>query len=361
MAMGLGLLTKTAVIEASVQSLGLDSGSLDFDAPETLAAVIRRTASFRCPIGVRSLIDATIATVGDLTTRADLRPQLVGLLQAMIGCGDLIELMPPFDQSAGNRLIYLAPPTFVRTLNGTFVLLGVRPENAPLVDEGIRPFIQYERHTRIISGEAPASISAMLEASGLHEVEQSRWLRSPGEASAASIVAQMNQVLAATSQSGDVAGLQILDSSTPVDYYRGRWRNAAGGDTGRFVARREQAYGADLWCYVRVANGATQQLVDLPSSANFARGCDEAWRLQAAIDANEGHPERFRIARSGENHDVISMFAPPPSWLQRRWDGRGLPVAARGALVSYVFASTETPGEAEFLNRMLWLEEVRYG
>ena len=199
---------------------------------------------------------------------------------------------------------------------------------------------------------------AALKASGLQEINQARWLRAPAEASPESVVAEMNRLLLGSSPSGDATGLQLLDSSTPVGYYRGRWRPAKTSDSGTYVARREQAYGSDLWSYVQVAKGVTTRVVDLPTHPESTRGCDEAWRIQAAVDACAGHPERFRIEHNATGQNVLSLFSPPPSWLQRRWDGRGLPVSNRGALVSYVLIAAETPGEAEFLRRMLWLEET---
>jgi hypothetical protein len=276
----------------------------------------------------------------------------------MVGYGDLIELTPPSDQTGSTRLLYLAPPTFVQTVTGTFVLLGVRPEGTPLVDEALLPLIRYEGHTRTISGEDQQAIVAALKASGLQEIDQARWLRAPREISPDSLVAEMDRLLSASSPSGDAMGLQILDSSTPVGYYRGRWRTAKAGDSGTYVARREQAYGSDLWSYVEVAGGTTSRVIDLPTQPESTRGCDEAWRLQAAIDVCAGHPQLFRIEENSAGHDVLSLFSPPPSWLQRRWDGRGLPISNRGALVTYVFDTAETPGEAEFLRRMLWLKEI---
>jgi hypothetical protein len=358
MAVGVEQLSRDAVIQASVESLGFNAGTLDLDAPESLAAALRRTASLRCPIGTRALLDATVAVLDGLATRDDLRSELSELLRAMVAYGDLVELTTPADQTGSVRLLYLAPPTFVQTVAGTFVLLGIRPEGAPLVDDALLPSILYERHTRTISGEDPEAVVAALKASGLQEINPARWLRAPAETCPESVVAEMDRLLLASSPSGDATGLQLLDPSTPVGYYRGRWRPAKTSDSGTYVARREQAYGSDLWSYVQVAKGVTTRVVDLPTHPDMTRGCDEAWRIQAAIDACAGHPQRFRIEHNGAGQDVLSLFSPPPSWLQRRWDGRGLPISNRGALVSYVLTAAETPGEAEFLRRMLWLEET---
>ena len=65
--------------------------------------------------------------------------------------------------------------------------------------------------------------------------------------------------------SPEVPGLSLLDSVRPVKYYRGRWTGLK-GHSGRFVGRRSQKYGADLWCYVQINNGTPERLIDLPLS-----------------------------------------------------------------------------------------------
>ena len=178
MAVGIEQLSRDTVVQASVESLGLDADTLDLDTPESLAA-LRRTASLRCPIGTHALLDATVTVLDGLATHDDLRSELSELLRAMVAYGDLVELTPPADQTGSARLLYLAPPTFVQTVAGTFVLLGIGPEGAPLVNEALLPSIRYEHHTRTISGEDPEAVVASLKASGLQEINQARWLRAP--------------------------------------------------------------------------------------------------------------------------------------------------------------------------------------
>jgi len=343
------------VVRASIDSLGLDPDVVDLDAPESLAAALRQAASMRCPIGSRALLDATVYVLSGLTNSEDLRGQLSDLLRDLVAYGDLVEVSP---KNGGSRLIYLAPPAFVQTLRGTFVLLGIRPEGAALIDEPLLALIRYERHTRTIAAEGQTSMAASLRAMGLQEMNASRWLRAPSECAPGDLVAEIDNLLRSSGASGEALGLQLLDSATPVRYYRGRWRTPRSSDRGMFVARREQAYGSDLWSYVQLEGGSTTRVIDLPIQADSSRGCDEAWRLQAAIDARLGHQQIFRIERSHGDGDVLSLFAPPPSWLQRRWDGRGLPLNGRGALVSYLFEADQVEGEVDFVRRMLWLKEI---
>ena len=239
------------------------------------------------------------------------------------------------------------------------MLLGIRPEGAPLVDDALLPPIRYERHTRTISGEDPEAVVAALKASGLQEINPARWLRAPAETSPESVVAEMDRLLLASSPSGDADG-----APTPRLFHTGGllprpMATRETSDSGTYVARREQAYGSDLWSYVQVAKGVTTRVVDLPTHPESTRGCDEAWRISrlrsmlVPVIPNASESNIMPLARM-----FCPSSPPPPSWLQRRWDGRGLPVSNRGALVSYVLIAAETPGEAEFLRRMLWLEET---
>ena len=106
-------------------------------------------------------------------------------------------------------------------------------------------------------------------------------------------------------------------------YYRGRWTEAQAPRSGRFVARRSQAYGANLWCYIELRDGNPEKLIDLPLAGSRWRGSDEAWRLQMAIDAQRGEAQRFRVRPGPEGTQVIQFFSPVPMWataqVGRRW------------------------------------------
>ena len=51
-----------------------------------------------------------------------------------------------------------------------------------------------------------------------------------------------------------------------------------------------------------------QRLIDLPVGISAAPAADEAWRLQAALDAMAGRPQRFRISRwNAAGHDCSRL------------------------------------------------------
>src|SRR5262249_14403485 len=133
---------------------------------------------------------------------------------------------------------------------------------------------------------------------GLHRVNPERWAAQPSLATSAELASRVHTRLDGAGQAGQAAELTILDPAEPVTYYWGRWRSVRPNDSGDFVGRRPQEYGARLWCLVRIDGGTPIRLVDLPIDDATASGWDEAWRLQAAIDAERGTPQVYRATPS---------------------------------------------------------------
>ena len=98
-------------------------------------------------------------------------------------------------------------------------------------------------------------------------------------------------------------------------------------------------------------------MIDLPVAASRWRGCDEAWRLQMALDARRREPQRFRVRRQGLTA-VIEFFSPIPMGARRRWDALGEPVSSSGCLFAYRILDAELDEELQFIRNSLWLEEL---
>jgi len=348
---------------ACVEALGLDPRSMAINSTETLAAAVRRAASFLCPTSPTRLASAVAQSLNWLLDpNEQLIEELDEVIQELVGYGDLLELSTVGEAAGARTQLYLGLPAFVRRASGAYLLLGIRPEATPLVGEEILPLIEYRRHVRSVPAVRNTDIRDLLADYGLREIPQGQWLRCPRVASAVDLVRGFDQRLDGAADSGLIDGLKILDPDRPVTYYRGRWRQPTSRDSGRYVARRPQAFGSDLWCYAKLANGLTTRIVDLPVEAGLDRGCDQAWRLQAAIDTVEGHPQRVRVRPSPDSEESdVDMFSPPPAWLQRRWDTLGTPIPARGALVSYRINRQETSEEMRFAKEMLWLRVEEEG
>jgi len=346
----------------AVKTLGLDEQSVGLFSAEALCASLRRAASFLCPATPRQIVDAVLEASRPLGANdAPTRDEAMEDLDLLIASGDLLELRQETGQST--RLLFLGPPSYVEREPGKYLLLGIRPFGGSLVGSELAQQVQYEGHTRTI--EVAAQVARMrFAALGLHEISPDRWTAQPRRLAAAILVEQLRDRLAAARPSGEIEDLLVLDPSTSVRYYRGRWRAPTRTDSGDFVARRPQAYGADLWCFVRLSDGAPQRLVDFPLDNPAAPARDEAWRLQAAIDATRGHPQRYRAREVGgpDSDRIVDVFSPLPGWAERHLELAGLAIQrAAGSLFSYRVAVAALPGVVELLADMLWMQAAPEG
>ena len=353
-------LTAAEVHARKMVDLGLDPTALDLTSPEGVAGALRRSAGFLCPCSASSLVRSVIrplrGLVPDIEGAKDLVEQV---LEAIVAHGDIVEQHDLADeQSASSRLLlYSAPLSFVARQSGVVILLGVPADQlSPLPDE-LAARIEFAGHVRRIRPNANEDLRSELKALGLTEFSYETWLKAPSAESAANQVASLDRALDSAQPSLEIAGLEILDSTLPVRYYRGRWTSPK-KHSGRFVGRRSQAYGADLWCYVQLRGGNAERMIDLPHSGYRWRGCDAAWRLQMAIDAVRGLPQRFRVRSGPHNGALLELFSPVPAWVRRRWDAVGEPVPSSGCLFAYFVPGEELDEERRFARDVLWMDEL---
>jgi hypothetical protein len=339
----------------AVQQLGLDPDSTGIDSPEALAAAVRRAASFLCPTTERELVNGVVASLEWIVPDpTGLRSAAESTVQAVVNYGDLTELPNPDVPTRRSTLLFLASPAFIPRRSGGLLLVGVPPEGRPMVDPDIQMRVEVERHVRMIAGPVEPELLDSMRDSGLFQLSADVWLQSPRPVSPETAIMQFDERLDATVDVGEVSGLRILDPDRPPHYYAGRWRVPTAKDRGRFVARRPREYGADAWCYVELHGGQPRRLVDLPITEGLVRGCDEAWRLQAAIDALRGRPLVVRAEDASGDAATVRLNFPPPSWLQRRWDALGTPLIVPNALIAYRLPRLELSEELAFVQAMLW-------
>ena len=349
-------LSPSEVHASKVSQLGLDQNTSDLSSVEAIAAALRRVAGFLCPCTATTLVRAAAEPLrGLVDDMKETRARVRETLEAMVALGDFFEYrdVEMDETSRAPVLLYAAPPRFVSRDSGALILLGISTPEA----ESLAGRTNYQSHLRRISPNLGEDLGAELEQLGFSEVASDQWLRVPQRETPAQHLAHLNRLLDAAQPSGEVAGLLVLDSDRPVRYYVGRWTSPS-KLSGRFVARREQAYGGDLWCYIELNDGRPERLVDLPLLDSRWRGCDEAWRLQMAIDANLGHAQVYGIKPGPNNSSVMEFFSPLPMWARRRLDSIGDPVLSPGCLFAYRLAETELTEETRFVEEVLWLEEL---
>lgn len=355
-------LSADAAVAAVVEALGFDATAVDLTVPEVVAATVRRAASFTCPGTPRRLAAVVRAAALGLVNDADDEETFPvrATVDSLAAYGDLIEAPVSTDGGTEQRVLFLAEPSFVE-LGAAVLLQGVRADGVPYLSGSAAELIENDGHVRRLApghGFGPADLKAL----GLREVSAAHWLEHPPLCDAEELVADYDRRLSAAGPAGTIDDCVILDGSKPPTYYSGRWRALSSKDSGNFVARRAAAYGAPLWCYVEVDGGEVRRLIDLPAAARLNRACDEAWRLQAAIDALRGLPQVVRLDR-GSRADVVvmSLFSPPPAWAQRRLDAVGRPIPRNRSLLSYALAQDQIEAELAFLQASLWTVKLRDG
>lgn len=361
--MRLTKLSAEAASALAVKTLGLDPESIDLTSIEGIAASLRRAASFMCPTGPGRLVDAVLDAFRPVSTDDLARVDVVAVLEKLVSSGDLIELRQ--DGGGSTRLLYLAPPSYIESAPGSYLLTGIRPYGVPIVEGELAEAIEHEGNTRLLS-LAPSDGPVQLLQLGLRAVKKDRWVSSPAVESPGHLIDRHKVRLDVAGEAGWLDGLVLLDPASAVCHYRGRWRSPAPTDAGDFVARRPQAYGADLWCLIRFDSGVAQRLIELPVDDPVLPGRDEAWRYQAAVDAQRGVPQRFRVRRGATvDADVTFDFLSPlPGFAERYVQLIGLALGrTTGALFSYRVPSGASADVAAFLTDMLWMaqEEERHG
>jgi len=276
------------------------------------------------------------------------------MIDTLTSYGDLLEFREESGSGAESvSLLHLLPPSFVRRQSGMVFLLGIAPDRATPLPDAILRRVEYVAHTRRVKPQDGENLSGLLEGQGFIELPESLWLRAPRPTEPRNLVDEWTFLLEKAATSGEVAGLTICDPERSPDFYKGRWVEP-GKLTGRFVSRREQRYGADLWSYVQLETGQPVRLLDFRSRE--WRACDHAWHLQMAMDGLRGNPQRYRIDR-GDTAEatVLTFFSPLPGWARRRLDILGELVAPRHGLFAYRLPVNELAEERRFLETRLWL------
>lgn len=338
-----------------VQTVGFDPRRVECTAPEVLAALVRRAASFQSPCSARSLVRSTAESLRGLLAAEELTPHVEAIVDELLSYGDLIEA----ERTAGSgRFVFTAPPTFVMLGSGRILLLGVCPESVEWLPPNLGAAVKHRGHVRSLPPGVVTNAAVLLKDAGYYEVPHKLWLQSPKATTPDQLHERYVGFQRGNGQPAEPIGITILDPSQRVNYYKGRWKEASG--TGLFVARRAQRYGAQLWSFIKLLDGRLVSLVDLPIEGDGWRACDEAWWLQAAIDARNGTPQYACVSAISDTDEVdLDFFSPLPRWVQRQLDVIGEPTKRAGSLISYKIPAAELTFAREFLAQHLWMAIIQ--
>jgi hypothetical protein len=344
------------VVGASRQALALPGAAGIYD-EAFLAALVRRAAGILCPCSDRSIVRVvldSLSRLADDPTRLETDVE-TAVEKAMIA-GDLLEFgqATTGDPDAKGTWVFAAPPSFVALPSGSIFFMGVAPDEPNPLPTSLGERIIYERHFRLIHAETSENLPQVLRELGVLELSEQSWLKLPKEETAKNFLDRLERELMAQSASGSVPDLLILDSARDPSYYKGRW-TAPRRETGSYIARRPQAYGAPLWGFAYLTDGVLAKFLDFPLRRDRWRASDFAWHLQLAIDFCRGAPQKYR-RRHGSDGVCLDFFSPLPLWAERRLAVVGSPSERFRCLFTYRLPERELIAVEAFLQKRLWLD-----
>ena len=342
------------------QTLGLSENHQEPLDEVLLAALLRRSAGIHCPCSRTTLNTSLFESLRHLSQDESILSERIDtIIEGLIVGGDLLELndVATDDPEVKGTWVFAAPPSFVVRPSGSIFLLGIVPDQDTFLPHSLTSRISYEGFTRTIVPEPNEDLVAELHEHGMQRLSESAWLKHPTAERPEAMLDKYARKLGSQPPSGAIQDLQILDQTKPVTYYRGRWTTPR-SQTGTFIARRLQEFGAPLWCFAELVAGSVVQILDLPLRRTRWRGCDAAWHLQMAIDFCRQTPQRYRRQDVG-NGVRLDFFSPLPQWAQRRLMILGRPSHPEQSLMSYWLPSAEAESEEYFLQERLWLSPTK--
>ena len=347
------------VLAGCRRTLGLSGrgdGSLD---DILLAALLRRSAGIHCPCSRATLrtsvLECTEALGDDKASRSQ---RIDDTIETLTVGGDLLELddVVTEDSDVRQTWVFAAPPSFVIRPNGTAFIFGVVPDQDTFLPSSLATRVLYDGFTRFIEPEEDENLAEKLQEQGLQRISESMWFKPPRAEQPKDFLSRVDKSLVARPPTATIDNLKILDSARPVTYYPDRWVVPT-KQTGMFVARRPQEFGAAMWCIIQLEDGTPDRLLDLPFEKTRWRACDIAWHIQMAIDHCHCRPQQYRLY-SGPSSVRFDFFSPLPQWAQRRLMVVGKSVPRERCLLSYLVPSKEAEAEEEFLRNRLWLSRT---
>jgi hypothetical protein len=343
------------------------SENIHLESREALAQATRRAASFICPVTKQELSRKVMEMLAPLVgtdASSKIRETLTGaygdgLIDDLIRCGDLREVSSSARSMDKNeKLLFLGAPSFLKRDNGDCLLIGIQSEGrATCSSESLQSQIEHIGHLRWVKAKNGRSHSENLLQFNLREINADQWLKQPRKISAQDLVREYTHLLdqEPTVVNSQIDGLTLLDHTKPTRYYRGRWRDISKKDSGNYLARRPQAFSNDRWCFIKITGGNISKILDLPCRDLLARGCDESWRLQAAIDFTRNRPQTLFMEEHGSGAYLLKMGSPPPEWVQRRLDLFGDRFEEVGNnWPRWLINKNYAKEEAEFLEEMMF-------
>lgn len=353
------LITPNQVLTGARAALGLsvdEEKQLIDDA--MLAQLLRTVAWSHCPCLPLVLIrEAERCLKGLVSVDDNVTDKLSQVLEILVATGDLLE---PGQVTHADELprgvLFPAPPSFAMLSDELAQLFGVAHEDEFDGLPELQGRVVHDGVSRRVMARPRETLHATLRMAGLRELSMQAWLREPTDEPAADyLVAARKRLKRAEPADAFIDGLEIFNS-TIGGIYLACWVPPS-SNIGLFVARRPKAYGSHLWMLVELDGDHIVQTLHLPISGSMFRGCDEAWRMQLALDAVNGHPQQYRVRRK-EGSSYLDMLFPVPSWAHRHLLALGREAPRMQSICSYEIPELLLGEACSFLEKRLWLKRT---
>lgn len=352
------VIDRTTATALTARSLGVPFSVGDGIGRAFIAQSLRRAVFIAAPCTHRALRNLAVGALEPLADDpAALKDQIDQALEDLIAMGDLLEMREEHEQEKA-CLLRPAPPAFVTRRDGSFAILGVAGEEITPILQG--HIVHHDSGLRTLHPADAETCSALLLDLGVIELPERIWLHAPPPASASDHIESWMAKLPSDISPVRLDGVDVLDTCLPVTYYNGRWAALNSKHSGIFITRRPQRFGAKLWALAEVRGGVVQRFVDIHPKVSRFRACDEAWRLQAAFDAEAGHPQQVAVTVAG-SVATLYFFSPLPAWAERRLCIVGGRVDSRGALFAFELPAASADAEVKWLADALWFTRVERG
>lgn len=321
-----------------------------------VAAVLRRLAGIMCPCSPKSLLRAMLDAHRGLVADANgLSDQIETVLDDLVAVGDLLELsdVAVIDEKIKGTWVFAAPPAFVIHLGSVAHLIGLSADEQTPLPAIVRDRVVMQGVSRRIYSDKDEDLRALLSTLGLREISSESWLRHPKILSPQEVVARTNTKLSAQGPAGDLEDVRLFNTESEQRSYHAGWEQAR-NQTGRFIVRRPQAYGADRWGFAELSDGQVIKLIEFPDPGERWRGCDVAWRLLMALKAIRGRSATYRLNMTGDV-GAFDFFLPIPDWAKRSLSFAGEQVAPRSCLMSFDIPTAQVAATERFLADFVFL------
>jgi hypothetical protein len=343
------------ILSLTATSLGVASGG---GVRNLLKPALRRASYLLAPCSAADLIRFVAEPLAPL---GEVREEIDGELQDLIAYGDIFEMRridgDPWDTPS--LVLRPAPPAFVMRSTTQAFILGIGGDYPSPLPADLSARLDHAGPVRLLDCPDDQDLAGHLREFGLTELSEQAWLRIPPAVSPNVHVEEWRIRLSAVPPNATaIADLEIIDGARTSSFYSGRWRAPRNMDTGLYVARRPLAFGGKLWCVVELKDGQPIRLLDLHPSNGFLRPCDQAWRLQAALDATQGAPQQFAVSEDGAiTH--LGFGGPLPSFAERKLALVATKSRVPHTLFRFSGSTASLQEEIVFLQSILWMQPNR--